>query len=572
MAEEVKKKTTTKAKTSTKVTGAVTAEIKDETKINKTSNSTSACKPKSASKTAKPTETKKVENKPVEAKLKSEEKVVTKKAETAMKNVETKDTVLTRKKIMFVASEALPFVASGGLGEVIGSLPKALAKNPEYDIRVVMPLYSIIAEKYKREFEYVGNTQITMAWRSQYCGVFKFVYDGVTFYFLDNEYYFKRSGIYGYLDEAERFTFMSKAALDIIPMIGFIPQIIHCHDWQSALIPVYLKTNYKNLDMYKNIRTVFTIHNMEYQGRYGSDLLYDLFDLPDWARSLLEYQGDINLMKGAIQCADIVSTVSPSYAKEILDPIASCGLHFINQQNSYKLRGILNGIDVEGYDAKTDKAIPFNFDVNSLEIKPKNKTALQEALGLPVDENIPMIAMISRLVSHKGIDLVKEKIGELLKKDVQFVILGTGDYAYEEFFKNCERNNYNKVRALIEFNGGLSRRIYASADMFLMPSKNEPCGLSQMICTRYATVPIVRHVGGLGDSIIDNGENNGNGYTFFDYNAQHMLDSIERSLVLYKDKAKWKELMTRAMTTDFSWDKSAGKYLVMYDELLSGKM
>ncbi|MEG2116745.1 MAG: glycogen/starch synthase, partial [Clostridia bacterium] len=387
MAEEVKKKSLEKTNPTLKATGSKTA--KDATEKKKTTTAKKAPAVKKAVKT---------EPKPV-----AKTAVAVEKVETLVKE-EKPTLVVERKKIMFVASEALPFVASGGLGEVIGSLPKALANNPNYDIRVVMPLYSIIPEKFKREFQYIGNTQITMAWRSQYCGVFKYVFNGVTFYFLDNEYYFKRSGIYGYLDEAERYTFMSKAALDIIPMIGFIPQIIHCHDWQSALIPVYLKTNYKNIDMYKNIRTVFTIHNMEYQGRYGSDLLYDLFDLPDWSMSLLEYQGDINLMKGAVQCADIVSTVSPSYAKEILDPIASCGLYYINQQNAYKMRGILNGIDVEGYNAKTDSAIPFNFDENTLEIKSKNKAALQEALGLPVNESIPMIAMITRLVAHKGID------------------------------------------------------------------------------------------------------------------------------------------------------------------------
>ena len=479
--------------------------------------------------------------------------------------------VKEKKKIMFVASEAQPFVASGGLGEVIGSLPKALAKNEDYDIRVVMPLYSIIPEKFKKQFEYVGSTKVTMAWRSQYCGIFKFVYMGVTFYFLDNEYYFKRAGIYGYLDEAERFTFMSKATLDILPIIDFVPQIIHCHDWQSALIPVYLKTLYKDIDVYKNIRTVFTIHNMEYQGKYSTDLLYDLFDLPEWAVSLVEYQKDINLMKGAIQCSDIVSTVSPSYAKEILEPAASCGLHHINNLNSYKMRGILNGIDVDSYNAMTDEVIDTNFDVNTLEMKTQNKMALQQELGLEVDKDIPMVAMITRLVSHKGLDIVCDVMEELLRKNIQFVLLGTGEFSYEEYFKRLERNHSDKVRALIQFNGALSRKLYAGADVFLMPSKTEPCGLSQMICTRYGTIPVVRKVGGLGDSIIDIDEKNSNGFTFFDYNGYNMLDSINRSLVMYSDKEKWNELMVRAITTDFSWDSSAVKYFAMYDELLSEK-
>ncbi len=525
--------------------------------------------------TAKKTTTKKTADK-AEKTTKTAAKKTTKstaaKATTTKKTTKKEATVVERKKIMFVASESQPFVASGGLGEVIGSLPKALAKNPEYDIRVVMPLYSIIPEKFKSQFEYVGNMQVSLSWRSQYCGVFKFVYEGVTFYFLDNEYYFKRSGIYGYLDEAERFAFMSKAALDVIPLIGFIPQVIHCHDWQAALIPVYLKTTYKEREEYKHIRTVFTIHNMEYQGRYSIDLLYDLFELPSWAMSLVEYQEDINLMKGAIQCADIVSTVSPSYAKEILEPSASCGLNYINQQNSYKMRGILNGIDDISYDANTDEAIFKKFGVETLELKNENKMEMQKALGLPVNKDIPMIAMITRLVSHKGIDIVKDAMNDLVNKDIQFVVLGTGEFGYEEYFKGMERNYPDKVRALIEFNGALSRKIYASADMFLMPSKTEPCGLSQMIATRYATIPVVRRVGGLGDSIVDYGERNGIGFTFFDYNGYNLLASINRALEVYSDKEKWNELMVRAITTDFSWQASAKKYFVMYDELLNGNI
>ena len=495
----------------------------------------------------------------------AEKKVAVKKPSVAKIETTKKEKI----KIMFVASEAQPFVASGGLGEVIGSLPKALSKNQDYDIRVVMPLYSIIPDKFKKEFEYVGNTSVTMAWRSQYCGVFKYKYMGVTFYFIDNEYYFKRAGIYGYLDEAERFAFLSKAALDIIPIIDFIPQVIHCHDWQSALIPVYLKTLYKDISVYQNIRTVFTIHNMEYQGKYSTDLLYDLFDLPPWAMSLIEYKKDINLMKGAIQCADIVSTVSPSYAHEILEPAASCGLHHINNQNSYKIRGILNGIDVDSYNCATDEIINTNFDVNTLELKVQNKMALQAELGLAIDKDIPMIAMITRLVSHKGLDIICDVMEELLRQNVQFVLLGTGEYSYEEYFKRLERNHPDKVRSLIQFNGAMSRKLYASSDIFLMPSKTEPCGLSQMICTRYATVPVVRKVGGLADSIVDYGEKNSNGFTFFDYNGYNMLDSINRCLVIYNDKDKWNELMTRAISCDFSWDSSATKYFAMYDELLN---
>ncbi len=476
---------------------------------------------------------------------------------------------MKKQNILFVASEAQPFAASGGLGEVIGSLPKSLAKDKNLDIRIVMPLYSIIAEKYKEKFKYVGNTHVSLAWRNQYCGVFEYEYEGVIFYFLDNEYYFKRSGIYGYLDEAERYTFMCKAALDFLPMINFIPQIIHCHDWQTALIPVYLKTIYKHRETYKHIRTVFTIHNMEYQGRYGMDLLYNLFELPPYSTSLVEYEGDINLMKGAIQCADIVSTVSPSYASEILEPDASCGLYYVNRANSYKMWGILNGIDTESYNAEKDEVIEKNFTVDTLCDKAKNKLALQTMLGLPQSEDTPILSMITRLVSHKGLDLVKTVIDEILDKtDMQFVLLGTGDFGYEDFFKGVQARHPDKVRTLIEFNGVLSRKIYAGSDMFLMPSKTEPCGLSQMISCRYATIPIVRIVGGLGDSIVDNGEGKGNGFTFFEYNAHHMMDTINRAISMYKDKEQWTKLMSRAITSDFSWDKSAEKYKDMYNTLL----
>lgn len=473
----------------------------------------------------------------------------------------------SKKKIMFVGSEAQPFAASGGLGDVLGSLPKALAKTGEYDVRVVLPLYSMIGEEYRKKFEYLGNTTIRLSWRNQYLGLFTYTESGVTYYFLDNEYYFKRWGLYGYLDEAERYAFLCKGALEIIPMINFIPQIIHCHDWQAALIPVYLKTVYKNDETYKNIRTIFTIHNMEYQGKYNKDILYDVFELPDYAYSLVEYNKDINLMKGAIQCADIVSTVSPTYAKEIQFDDASCGLKSIINQNSYKLRGILNGIDTDFYNPKTDSKIYANFSVDDLSGKKKNKEELQKALGLPV-KDAPIITMITRLVAHKGIDLVCGAFDELIKKDVQFVILGTGEGGYENYFREKERKYCDKVRALIEFNGTLSRKIYAAGDMFLMPSKNEPCGLSQMIACRYGNIPIVRKVGGLGDSIIDVGDN-GYGYTFVEYNSIHMLDSISRAIIKYYSRDNsWDSVVKKAMEVDFTWDKSAEKYSEMYKELL----
>lgn len=475
-------------------------------------------------------------------------------------------TTKQKTKILFVTSEAQPFAASGGLGDVAGSLPKALAKNRSLDVRVVMPLYGTISEELRSQFKYIGYTYVRMSWRNQYLGLFEYKKDNVTWYFLDNEYYFKRPSIYGYLDEAERFTFLSRGALDIIPMIDFIPSIIHCHDWETALIPVYLKTIYSGSDTYKNIRTVFTIHNMEYQGRYGKDILYDLFELPNSAYSLVEYDDDINLMKGAIQCADIVSTVSPTYSKEILTPSASHGLDHINRANEYKMRGILNGIGYDFYDPETDSKIASNYSKKDISGKATCKLELQKILGLP-EKDVPIISMISRLVEHKGLDLVAGGMERLLEKDVQVVILGTGEPRYEEYFKSLASRYPDKVRALIQFNGVLSRQIYSGSDIFLMPSKNEPCGLSQMISCRYGTLPVVRKVGGLADSIIDVGDK-GFGFTFVDFNSESMLEAIYRALDMYNNKAVWEKTVCKAMRKDFSWNASAKKYLEMYDELL----
>lgn len=486
----------------------------------------------------------------------------------------TKKTVapatVEKKKILFVTSEAQPFAASGGLADVAGSLPKALAKDPNVDVRVVMPLYSIIPDAYKKEFKYVGNTQLQITWRSQYLGLFEYKKDNVTWYFLDNEYYFKRNSIYGYFDEAERFTFLSRGALEILPMINFIPNIIHCQDWESALIPVYLKTLYSGKETYKHIRTLYTIHNMEYQGRYGKSFLYDLFELSDSDYSLVEYDNDINLMKGAIQCADIVSTVSPTYAKEILTPSAAHGLEHINKANEYKMTGILNGIDYDFYNPETDANLAANYNADNLEGKAKCKEALQDLLGLD-KKDVPVIAMITRLVSHKGIDLLEKAFDRLLEKDVQIIVLGTGEFGYEEYFKDLERRHKFKVRALIQYNGALSRKIYAGADIFLMPSKNEPCGLSQMIAARYGTIPVVRKVGGLNDSITDVGDD-GIGYTFITYDSTDMYMAINRAIDGYKNKEKWQQTVIKAMNTDFSWSKSADEYIKIYDRLLEDKI
>ena len=476
--------------------------------------------------------------------------------------------ITPKRKILFVASECTPFIATGGLAEVVGSLSKTLAQDENYDVRVVLPLYSDIRADYRSHFKYLFNIYVPLSWRNQYCGVFSYVENGVTFYFLDNEYYFRRSGCYGYYDDGERFAFFSRAVMEILPFIEFYPDVLHCHDWQAALAAIYLKTIYCKRVEYQFIRAVFTIHNIEYQGQYSPDILGDVFGIPDNYRYLLEYGDCINLMKAAIECCEMFSTVSPTYAQESKNAEYAHGLQDEIRRNEFKLRGILNGIDVNSYNPATDSALFAPFDGNDLGGKAVCKAELQKMLGLPVRADVPVIAMISRLVSHKGLDLVRASIEELLQSDVQFVLLGTGEREYEEFFRDVANRYRGKAVAVIAFNGDLSRKIYSGADMFLMPSKSEPCGLSQMIASRYFTVPIVRETGGLYDSIKPYGAG-GNGFTFAAYNAHDMLYVIREAISLYKDKAEWEKLMLKAGTTDFSWQRSAEEYKKMYSDTLA---
>ena len=470
-----------------------------------------------------------------------------------------------KRKILFVASECTPYIVTGGLAEVIGSLSKALAATGNFDVRVVVPLYSDIKKEYRDKFTYLGNIYVHLAWRNQYCGIFSYEQDGVIFYFLDNEYYFKRPGCYGYFDDGERFAFFSRAVLEIMPFLNFYPEVMHCHDWQAALAAIYLKTNYCFRQEYQFIRALFTIHNIEYQGQYSLDILSSLFDIYGKYQYLVEYNNSINLMKGAIECCEKFSTVSPRYAQEIKDPYYAHGLDPIVRRNEFKLTGILNGIDDIGYNPQFDTHIFANFTPDDMSNKAVNKAELQKMLGLPVKADTPVISMISRLVSHKGFDLVLNIIEELLQDDVQFVVLGTGDSYYEGFFKDLARRYPEKMSAQIMFNNDLSRKIYAGSDIFLMPSKSEPCGLSQMIACRYATIPVVRETGGLYDSI----KPLENGYTFTNYNAHDMLYVIRQAMADYKNKEVWSKLMYRAATTDFSWNNSAKQYEALYMSMLN---
>lgn len=472
-------------------------------------------------------------------------------------------------KVLYAASEALPFIASGGLGDVAGSLPHALRKRL-IGCRVVLPMYDTIKQELKDTMKFITHISVPVAWRRQYCGIFEAKYNGVIYYLIDNQYYFKRDTIYGHYDDAERFAFFSRAVLEIIPYIDFKPDIIHCNDWQTALTPVYYSAMYANSPGYENIKTIFTIHNIQYQGVYGKELLEDVLGIPADKASLLEYDGCINFMKGAIECADKVTTVSPSYADEILDPWYSHGLDSILNERRYKLSGILNGIDTVGYDPATDKCIKANFSADDISGKKIDKEELQKEMGLPVKPGVPVIGMVTRLVSHKGLDLVKGILDELLAtSEMQLVVLGSGDYEYESYFRWIAEKYPDKVGLRIGFVPELARKIYAGADMFLMPSKSEPCGLSQMVSLRYGTVPIVRETGGLRDSITDCGDGKGNGFTFKSYNAHDMLDAIRRALTLYYN-GDWNELVLRALNCDFSWGRSANAYIRLYKETLKG--
>lgn len=477
---------------------------------------------------------------------------------------------IVKKKILFVGSEALPFAATGGLGDVLGSLPAALKKaDNNTDVRVVIPMYQVISEKYKEKSTLVVEFTVQLAWRRQYCGVWKYDHNGVIYYFIDNEYYFKRPSLYGSYDDGERYAYFCKAVMEMMPLIDFMPDILHCHDWQSALCVIYLKRKYCYLEKYSKMKAVYTIHNIGYQGIYGFEILGDIFCLDSWDRYVVEYDGCINLTKGAIVCCDKLTTVSPNYALEIQTEYYSCGLHHIIRTYSNKTVGIINGIDTDYYDPSKDKCIECNFDASSLDLKVKNKTALQKQLGLSKDLKAPLIAMVSRLTAHKGFDLVMRVADEILDSGAQLVLLGTGDSDIQNFFGALASRRQDSCAAVFAFDKELAKKIYASADIFLMPSQSEPCGLAQMIASRYAAVPVVRKTGGLYDTIKpfnpETGE--GNGLTFGSYNAHDMLDAVRRALGLYRNPKLWRTVMNNAINTDFSWDSSARKYIEMYNSL-----
>ncbi len=468
--------------------------------------------------------------------------------------------------ILFAASEAVPYASTGGLGDVLGSLPKAIAQRG-HNCAVVIPLYRKIPSDLRADMKFVANITVDVSWRKQYCGILQAKKNGITYYFIDNEYYFDRDGMYSFYDDCERFVFFSRAVLEMLKHIGFSPDIISCNDWQTALIPVYYNLYYKYQQGYDKLKIAFTIHNIEYQGKYGMEVLNELMGIPPYNAGLVEYDGSVNMLKGAIETADKIITVSPAYAKELLDPWYGKGLERILKTKQDKLTGILNGIDMDIYNPETDQYIAKNFTKEDMSGKAECRKALLEECGLK-DDGGAVIGMVTRMVKHKGIDLIRCVLEHMVSQGFKFVILGSGKRIYEEFFIEMSRRYPDKVSVSTDFNPELAHKIYAGADMFLMPSQSEPCGLAQLIAMRYGTIPIVRRTGGLSDTVRDNGGVNGNGYNFLTFNAGNMLNAVRRANDDFSDKQKWTELMKRAMSCDYSWELSAKAYIDLFEDIV----
>lgn len=480
-------------------------------------------------------------------------------------------------KVLFVAAEAVPFAKTGGLGDVIGSLPKEL-KQQGIDARVILPNYQDIPEKYKKQMVFKSNFLVQVGWRQKYCGVLELEYKGITFYFIDNEDYFKRYGFYGYDDDAERFGFFCRAVLESLNKIDFMPDVLHCHDWHTGMVSVMLDAHYRHLAEYKHLKTLFTIHNLRYQGIFSKEILHDILSL-DWKyfnHEGVEFHNAVNFMKAGIAYSDMISTVSCTYAQEIQDPYFGEHLDGFLRKRQDKLVGIINGIDYDNYNPATDKKICSHYDINSLEKKVENKLQLQKKLGLTVDENAPIVAIVSRLVGPKGMDLIERRILDLIKyttmdnHEGQLVVLGTGEAKYENLFKYIAWQYPGKVATKIMFDDALARQIYAGADLFLMPSLYEPCGIGQLIAMRYGCLPIVRKTGGLQDTVqsYNKEDGTGNGFTFANYNAHEMSDTINEAVKIFHNKEEWIKIVKNAMNSDYSWRESAKQYQEIYQQMI----
>ena len=478
-------------------------------------------------------------------------------------------------KVLYVTAECWPFIKTGGLGDVAYALPKALKKEG-VDVRVIMPKYSNIPTYLKDKFKPVAEFSVKVGWRNQYCGIESMELDGVTFYFIDNEFYFKRSdqpSIYGHGDDPERFAFFTNAVLAAIEKLNFYPDVMNLNDWHTGMIPLILKENYGHLRKYKNIKTVYTIHNLQYQGIFNKEILGNIFDLSydHFNNGDIEFYGNVNFMKAGIVFADEVTTVSKTYAKEIQTEFYGEGLDGLLKANAYKLEGILNGIDYDLNNPATDNAIFVNFDVNCIEKKLENKKKLQEILGLEVNPDIPLVGIVSRLTSQKGLDLIKYMMPEIMSENLQMVVLGTGEHQYQSMFNYYNSNFSDKLSARITFDTAFAQQIYAACDIFLMPSLYEPCGIGQMLAMRYGSIPIVRETGGLKDTVMPYNKftGEGNGFSFANYNAHEMFFTLQKAIKLYQDKNIWNNLIINAMNTDNSWKKSAQDYIRIFKSLIS---
>ena len=476
-------------------------------------------------------------------------------------------------KILYAASEAVPFCKTGGLADVAGSLPAALAAQGA-DVAVVLPLYQKVKEKFSDQLHFECYDYVDLAWRHSYCGLFSMERDGVTWYFLDNEQYFRRPELYGYMDDGERFGFFSRAVVRMLPHLRFWPEVIHCNDWQTALVPVYLLEEKYRIPQLGSTKTVFTIHNIEYQGRYGDQVLEDVIGLDRsyFNEGMLAYHRDVNLMKGAIMASSFVTTVSPTYAQELRTPFYAHGLDGVINQQSGKLQGILNGIDTQLYDPAANPGLACNYTFKTLDKgKAACKQALQQAVGLQENPDVPIIACVSRLVGHKGFSLVTDALHEMMALNIQMVVLGTGDWQYEEAFRHAQSQYPGRFAAQLTYSAPLSTMIYAGADLFLMPSVSEPCGLSQMIAMRFGTIPVVRETGGLKDTVTpyNKFDGTGRGFTFSNISAGDMLWVLREAVDLYHNNKKaWRGLQKESMSADFSWTNSAKQYLDIYQRIL----
>ena len=473
--------------------------------------------------------------------------------------------------VLFAAFESVPFMKTGGLGDVAGSLPQAI-KAEGCDIRVMIPKFMTIPEAYKNQMTHVVDFRVDLGWRNLFCGIESLTYNGVIYYFVDNEYYFMRDKAYGYFDDGERIAFFAKAVVESLQYLpDFKCDVLHCNDWHTALSPVFLREFYQGLPLYENVKTVFTVHNLKFQGQMSDYVLGDVLGLagiPAAADQLRSDRDSVNFMKGGLCYSDVLTTVSPTYAQEIKTPFYGEHLDDIFRRRENVLHGILNGIDTTAYDPENDKLIEENFGLEDMSGKAVCKAAIQRELGLEQDPTIPLVAMVGRLTEQKGMELVQRVIGEILEHRIQLVVLGTGDKQYEDMLRYYAWKYEGRMSACICFSEPLSHRLYAGADMFLMPSLFEPCGLSQMIAMRYGTLPIVRETGGLKDSVIPYNQytGEGTGFSFANYNAHEMMFTIFNAADIYTSQPEvWQQLMENAMHQDFSWARAAGEYCQIYN-------